>query len=48
VIFEMAVEVELEFVMVSVRDVDVLMARLPKLREVGLVEREFCAATPVP
>ena len=45
----MVVEVELEFVMVRVRDVEVLMLRLPKLREVGLTEREFCcAATPVP
>ena len=44
---ETVVEVEPEFVRVRARDIEVLMARLPKLREVGLAEREL-AATPDP
>jgi hypothetical protein len=49
-IFEMVVEAEPEFVTVRVRDVELLTAMLPKLREVGLAERELvaAAATPVP
>ena len=43
-IFEIVVEVEPEFVIVRARDVEVLIARLPKLRDVGLAERELCCA----